>query len=124
MLAPLGFRFWPRPEIHANARPLETKCSTQLILQVPLVGEMQRLRVIHKKDEGWWIHPRLRRVVYLEHLTAINGRIMTAHRILYGLVETRSGDTQETHIGNAQYGFKIYYATQARVNPPTFVFFV
>src|SRR5215469_819125 len=106
MLSPLRFGFWPRPEIHANARPLETKCGTQLILQVPLVGEMQRLRVIDKKDEGRWIHLRLRRVVYLKHLTAINGRIMTAYGILYGLVETGSGDTQEAHIGNAQYGFK------------------
>src|SRR6266404_9182396 len=98
MLAPLGFRFWPRPEIHANARPLETKCSPQLILQVPLVGEMQRLRVIHKKDEGWWIHLRLRRVVYLEYLTMINRRVMPANRILHHLIETRSRNTQETHI--------------------------
>ncbi len=37
---PLRFRSWPRPEKHANARPLKPKCSTQLILQVPLVGEV------------------------------------------------------------------------------------
>src|SRR5258708_9090285 len=102
----LLLRSWSCSEKHANARSLETESSTQLILQVALIGEMERLGVISKKEGGWRIHLGLRRVVNLQHLTMINCRVMPANRILHYLIETRSRNTQETHISNVQYHFK------------------
>src|SRR5258708_19724758 len=64
----LLLRSWSCSAKHANARSLQTKSSTKLILQVALIGEMQRLGVIHKKDECWRIHFPLRRVVNLHPL--------------------------------------------------------
>src|SRR5712691_7048703 len=63
--ASLFFRFRTWSKEHAYGRTFKTKGMTQLILQVALVREVQRLWVIDEKGKGGWVHSRLRRIVDL-----------------------------------------------------------
>src|SRR5258708_15659848 len=99
---PRLLRFRACPEEEANGCALEAECLTQLIFQVAFVGEMQRLWVVDEKDESRWVHLRLRRIVDLQYLPTEHGRVMATNGIPNDLVETRGGDAQVSHIGDAQ----------------------